>query len=233
MSIGKQIAALRLKKQLSQPQLARQAAIPLSTLNYVERGVRKGENLSLATAIRLARALDVSMDVLCLMEESPDHSSVAVQSTVDASFTAIASHFWSRVWRCDHDACNECCWPWNHCGKEKDEHERWVRAHRRGIFLHPALARPMAAHRLAYMLAQGAPLLLLPSIIHIRHAVCDYVPCCNPRHLAQGSHQDNMHDKVGKGILGYGKKRKVTLPDGTCFSLKHPGYNVSKKQQSA
>ena len=47
MGIGKQIAALRLKKQLSQPQLARQAAIPLSTLNYVERGVRKGENLKM------------------------------------------------------------------------------------------------------------------------------------------------------------------------------------------
>ena len=67
MTIGERIAHLRRRKGLSQPELARQAGVPLSTLNYVERGIRKGEGLRVETIRRIARALDVSLDYLCGM----------------------------------------------------------------------------------------------------------------------------------------------------------------------
>ena len=67
MTIGERIAHLRRRKGLSQPELARQAGVPLSTLNYVERGIRKGEGLSVETIRRIARALGVSLDYLCGM----------------------------------------------------------------------------------------------------------------------------------------------------------------------
>lgn len=73
MTIGQRIVQLRVYIGLTQSSLAREAGIPLSTLNYLERGVRQGENLSVATAIRLAHALGVSMDALCLVgAEHPD-----------------------------------------------------------------------------------------------------------------------------------------------------------------
>ena len=67
MNIGERIAHLRSRKGLSQPDLARQAGVPLSTLNYVERGIRKGEGLSVGTIRRIARSLGVSLDYLCGM----------------------------------------------------------------------------------------------------------------------------------------------------------------------
>ena len=67
MTIGERITHLRRRKGLSQPGLARQAGVPLSTLNYVERGIRKGEGLSVETIRRIARSLGVSLDYLCGM----------------------------------------------------------------------------------------------------------------------------------------------------------------------
>jgi transcriptional regulator with XRE-family HTH domain len=64
MEIGERIARLRKERGLKQGELARRAGIPLSTLNYVERGIRPGDGLSLATAKRLARALSVTLDYL-------------------------------------------------------------------------------------------------------------------------------------------------------------------------
>jgi transcriptional regulator with XRE-family HTH domain len=72
MTIGERIAQLRNKKQMSQTALAREASIPLSTINMLEAGVRSGEGLSVKTARRLANALGVTLDFLCGPYEEED-----------------------------------------------------------------------------------------------------------------------------------------------------------------
>ena len=67
MTIGQRIEYLRKERGLSVAKLASQAHIPASTLHYVENGARDGGRLSVETAMRLARALGVSLDYLCGM----------------------------------------------------------------------------------------------------------------------------------------------------------------------
>jgi len=50
------------------------------------------------------------------------------------------------------------------------------------------------AHHVAYALAYGP----VPPGTKIRHS-CDNPPCCNPRHLLLGTHQNNMDDMVARG----------------------------------
>lgn len=57
------------------------------------------------------------------------------------------------------------------------------------------------AHRVAYELAYG----LVPDGKSVCHS-CDNPPCCNPKHLWVGTHQENMMDKTAKG-------RVVTNPN--------------------
>jgi transcriptional regulator with XRE-family HTH domain len=73
MTIGERITHLRLRKGiLTQAELARLAGVPLSTLSYVERGLRDGAGLSVATAQRLAKALGVTLDYLTGMYAEDD-----------------------------------------------------------------------------------------------------------------------------------------------------------------
>lgn len=85
--------------------------------------------------------------------------------------------FWSRV---DKSGGEDACWPWagtrHYRGYGKfgstDGHERF-------------------AHRFAYADYYGP----IGPGLEVRHA-CDNPPCCNPRHLSLGTHQDNMTDMV-------------------------------------
>lgn len=54
--------------------------------------------------------------------------------------------------------------------------------------------KPQLAHRVAYDLANGD---LDPALV-VMHS-CDNPPCCNPKHLSQGTHTDNKHDSMRKG----------------------------------
>lgn len=47
----------------------------------------------------------------------------------------------------------------------------------------------MRAHRVAHMITKGA----IPDGFEVRH-LCHNPSCCNPDHLAVGSHRDNMQD---------------------------------------
>ena len=71
-TLGQRVVKLREQKGLKQSELARLAQIPLSTLNMIERGVRKGEGLSVGTAKKIAKALGVTLDYLVGMYDEDE-----------------------------------------------------------------------------------------------------------------------------------------------------------------
>lgn len=58
--------------------------------------------------------------------------------------------------------------------------------------------RAIMASRAALMVALGRP---IPPDLFVLHA-CDNPPCCNPRHLREGTQADNMRDRIEHGA-GY------------------------------
>lgn len=84
--------------------------------------------------------------------------------------------FWAKVDRRGPDEC----WPWT--GRAR------VRDYGRMNFGD----RAHLANRLAFFLTQGR----WPE--NARHS-CDNPPCCNPAHILEGTHTDNMRDAVARG----------------------------------
>jgi len=79
MTMGERIASLRKKNALSQAELARRANIGQSTLHGYESGARSAQGMSVEVAMRLAKALGVSVDYLCGMyedEEKDEHAQI-------------------------------------------------------------------------------------------------------------------------------------------------------------
>jgi transcriptional regulator with XRE-family HTH domain len=72
MTIGERITRLRMRRNMSQTELARLSGVPLSVINMVEAGVRSGERLRVETARKLAAALVVTLDHLCGGYEEQD-----------------------------------------------------------------------------------------------------------------------------------------------------------------
>jgi len=87
----------------------------------------------------------------------------------------VAETFWARV------DCTGDCWPW--LGARDPDGYGNLRAGNVNY----------RAHRAAYELTAGP----IPSGMEIMHA-CDNPPCCNPRHLSPGSHQQNMAHQWSK-----------------------------------
>ena len=107
------------------------------------------------------------------------------------------SVFWSRV---DKTGGPEACWPWI-AGRFPYGY---------GAFL--VEERQMGAHVVSFILAYGP----VPEGCVVRHVVCENPPCCNPAHLAAGTHQQNMddaklHDRFVKGEDNNGAK--LTAPE--------------------
>jgi uncharacterized protein (DUF433 family) len=65
--------------------------------------------------------------------------------------------------------------------------------------------RSLRAHRVAYCLDRGIDPLTFPSTTVVRHR-CDNPPCCNPRHLEEGSHQQNVADRQARGRTPNGER---------------------------
>jgi hypothetical protein len=99
-------------------------------------------------------------------------------------FIMTPEAFWQRV---DKSGGAESCWTWtggiDRYGYGKVGHKR----------------KKWKAHRLAWMFSTGNR----PNL-WILHR-CDNRPCCNPDHLFEGTHQDNMRDMAAKGRSNKGK----------------------------
>ena len=64
VTLGERLKTQRTKKRLSLRALAAAAVVPVSTLSALETGARDGAGLTLATATKIAHALDVDLNYL-------------------------------------------------------------------------------------------------------------------------------------------------------------------------
>lgn len=97
------------------------------------------------------------------------------------------------------------CWPWRGC-RDAAGYGRFSVKREHGW-------RAECAHRVSFEIANGK------RGVVVRHS-CDNPPCCNPAHLLDGSHADNMRDmaernrRKGKpGAHGEQSSSRFTLED--------------------
>ena len=94
--------------------------------------------------------------------------------------------FWSKVQVNELDEC----WEWT----------AYIAPNGYGRFLCRSDDWSRLAHRWAYYLTRG-----IRPVGLIRHS-CDNRRCCNPTHLSDGTHQDNMDDRELRGRTAMGTK---------------------------
>lgn len=99
---------------------------------------------------------------------------------------------WSKVERRGPDEC----WPWKGFRNAQGYGRTWIKD--KGYY----------AHRVIFCLANPGVIDLSAPVRgewgDVRHS-CDNPPCCNPKHLLVGTHQDNMDDKMERGRQVYFK----------------------------
>lgn len=94
------------------------------------------------------------------------------------------------------------CWPWTGCFG-------W-----NGYGLSGLHGRKVRVHRLVLEAKLGRK---LKSTEESRHK-CHYKPCCNPDHLEEGSHQDNVADTIRAGRQAQGDRQGLRLhPEARAF----------------
>lgn len=105
--------------------------------------------------------------------------------------------FWSHV---DQSEGVDGCW-------------HWTGARRRdGYGIFKVSGHNYAVHRLTLAMKLGRPIAAGAFALH----ACHKRSCCNPAHLREGSHADNMRDMVESGRVATGDKKrnaKFTVED--------------------
>jgi hypothetical protein len=104
-------------------------------------------------------------------------------------------NFWAKVAR----AGDNECWVWQASRKG-------TRKGPGGYGQFKIAGRPLMAHRVSFMIATGRD----PGDCFVLHS-CDNQACVNPRHLIEGTHQDNMDDMKKKGRQGKKLNKKKAL----------------------
>lgn len=110
------------------------------------------------------------------------------------------ARFWSKV---DRSGGPDRCWPW------------LLSCNRGGYGQLQLRSRKHRAHRVAFFLTHGR----WPAVARHR---CDNPPCCNPAHLLEGTHEDNMRDKSRRGRVARkageaNGRAKLVAQDAECI----------------
>jgi hypothetical protein len=112
------------------------------------------------------------------------------------------------------------CWPW--IGElDRNGYGKFYLSGRMGW-----------AHRAAYTLLVGA----IPAGFDVRHLECDNPPCCNPAHLAVGTHWQNVHDSINKGRNNRGERSgtaKLTADQVRAIRAEYAGGGVLMREIAA
>jgi len=98
-----------------------------------------------------------------------------------------SERFWNKV---DRSGGPDACWPWL-ASRSKNGYGQFVW---RGV-----ASSPIIASRAAFFFTHG----YWPT--EARHS-CDNPPCCNPAHLSDGNHLDNMLEAVDRARMAHGER---------------------------
>jgi hypothetical protein len=127
--------------------------------------------------------------------------------------TRTVENFWAKI---DVRGEDEC-WPWI-AGTDKLGYGRFKLGGKKG--------QAVETHRLAFTLANG-----FETPLHVLHS-CNNRPCCNPKHLNEGTHAQNMADKVRCGSSrAPNSKVRVIVTDvmrQTLLTMRNAGANLSQ-----
>ena len=105
----------------------------------------------------------------------------------------MESRFWNKV----NIKSDTECWEWT--GYCRNGYGRVCYTVSKNI------KKYISAHRIAYELHHKRP---IQEGMYILHS-CDNPKCCNPHHLREGTHQDNMDDMKSKGRHNGNKKLSI------------------------
>lgn len=125
----------------------------------------------------------------------------------------IEARFWSKV---DRRGENEC-WEWTAKSKNNFGY---------GVF-HPRKPETVGAHRFSLALKLGRPITPGPFACH----TCDNPPCVNPKHLYEGTSQDNVDDAVARQRHKHGTmdpKAKLSESDVLAIRIMVAGGEKSR-----
>lgn len=112
----------------------------------------------------------------------------------------------AAFWDCVDIRGPDECWMWQK-GTSPAGYGLWWRLRHRTRW----------AHRLAWEFHHDQP---IPPGLIIRHH-CDTPGCVNPKHLAVGTHADNLADARTRGRLRQGSRRNPNLDEADVYEARH------------
>lgn len=107
------------------------------------------------------------------------------------NYDVAYARIWSRVDKTSGNGPNGECWKWTGCL----DYEGYGRTAFEGN-------TSVCVHRIIFCFTHNKT---LQDVKHVLHT-CDYRCCCNPNHLFEGTHRENMHDMGVKGRSAHGER---------------------------